>query len=101
MTRLNLDALFRAGALALLAGCERKTPSDAQTPANADPIATSASAKESISPNEARPQPKTDKVQISGGRFMMGNKDEVDATPHEIVISPFLMDKHLVTQEQY
>jgi sulfatase modifying factor 1 len=31
----------------------------------------------------------------------MGDKDEVDAPPHEVTVSPFLMDRHLVTQEQY
>ncbi len=40
-------------------------------------------------------------VLIPGGRFMMGDEDEVDATPHEVVVSSFYMDKYLVTQEQY
>jgi len=40
-------------------------------------------------------------VSIPGGPFTMGDKDEPDATPHEVVVSPFLMDKYLVTQEQY
>ena len=31
----------------------------------------------------------------------MGDKDEVDAPPHEVVVSPFLIDQYLVTQEQY
>jgi len=101
MNRLNIAALVLAGTLALLAGCERKTPGDVRTPANADPTAPSASAKESAGTNETRSEIKTEMVQIPGGRFMMGNKDEVDATPHEVVLSPFFMDKHLVTQEQY
>ena len=32
---------------------------------------------------------------------MMGDKDEVDATPHEVVVSAFCIDKHLITQAQY
>jgi formylglycine-generating enzyme required for sulfatase activity len=40
-------------------------------------------------------------VLIAGGPFTMGDKDEPDAPPHEVGVSSFLMDKHLVTQEQY
>ena len=31
----------------------------------------------------------------------MGDKEEVDAAPHEVVVSPFYIDKNLVTQERY
>ncbi len=31
----------------------------------------------------------------------MGDKDEVDAPPHEVTISPFYMDINLVTQERF
>jgi formylglycine-generating enzyme required for sulfatase activity len=40
-------------------------------------------------------------VLIKGGKFTMGEKDEVDAPPHEVTVSSFLMDKYLVTQEQF
>ncbi len=40
-------------------------------------------------------------VQLPGGRFTMGTQEEPDANPHEVVVSPFYMDKYLVTQEQY
>jgi len=40
-------------------------------------------------------------VLLPGGRFTMGDKDEADATPHEVSVSPFYIDTHLVTQEQY
>lgn len=40
-------------------------------------------------------------VLIAAGRFTMGDKDEPDATPHEVTVGSFYMDKHLVTQEQY
>ena len=40
-------------------------------------------------------------VRIPGGRFIMGEKDEVDAAPHEVVVSSFSIDKYLVTQEEF
>ena len=40
-------------------------------------------------------------VPIPAGKFLMGDKDEVDAPPHEVSVSAFLMDKHLVTQDQF
>src|SRR5947207_1873808 len=43
----------------------------------------------------------TDVVSIPAGKFMMGDKDEVDAPPHEVSVSAFLMDKHLITQDQF
>ena len=43
----------------------------------------------------------TEMVQVPGGKFMMGDKDEVDAQPHEVTVSSFYMDRHLVTQEQF
>ncbi len=43
----------------------------------------------------------TNLVRIAGGTFTMGDKDEVDAPPHEVVVSPFEMDRFLVTQEHY
>jgi len=32
---------------------------------------------------------------------MMGDKEEVDAPPHEVAVNSFLMDRYLVTQEQF
>jgi formylglycine-generating enzyme required for sulfatase activity len=40
-------------------------------------------------------------IHIPGGRFTMGDQSEIDAAPHEVVISPFYMDKNLVTQAEY
>jgi formylglycine-generating enzyme required for sulfatase activity len=40
-------------------------------------------------------------VSIPSGKFMMGDKEEVDSPQHEVTISAFLMDKRLVTQDQY
>src|ERR1041385_8562055 len=40
-------------------------------------------------------------VKVPGGRFMMGDANEVDAPVHEVAVSSFYIDKYLVTQEQY
>ena len=40
-------------------------------------------------------------VRIPGGNFVMGDKTQADASPHEVAVSSFYMDKYLVTQEQY
>lgn len=69
-------------AVMFLSGCERKTATE-------DP-------KSSATPVKAE-----EMVQIPGGKFMMGEKDEADASPHEVAISAFLMDANLVTQEQF
>ncbi len=75
--------------LVLLQGCERKTPEEGSTTSTNVPAQTAAgSAPETM-------------VLIPGGTFTMGDKDEPDATPHEVTVSLFYMDKHLVTQEQY
>lgn len=44
---------------------------------------------------------KMEMVKIAGGRFVMGDKEQSDARPHEVTVSPFMMDKYLVTQEAY
>ena len=75
-------------ALALLPSCERK-------PAEDVPNGGAAPSKENASQSAAEP------VLITGGKFTMGDKDEVDAPLHEVTVSSFLMDANLVTQEQY
>jgi formylglycine-generating enzyme required for sulfatase activity len=40
-------------------------------------------------------------VQIPAGKFIMGDKDEVDAPPHEVIVDAFLMDARLVTQDLF
>jgi formylglycine-generating enzyme required for sulfatase activity len=40
-------------------------------------------------------------ARLPAGHFLMGDPDEVDATPHEIAVSSFFLDKYLVTQEQF
>jgi formylglycine-generating enzyme required for sulfatase activity len=40
-------------------------------------------------------------VQIPAGRFMMGDPNEVDAPPHEVMLSSCYLDKYLITQDQF
>jgi formylglycine-generating enzyme required for sulfatase activity len=75
-------------AFALLQGCARKAP-EGGSKTTSSPAGKTAG------------ESQIEMVRIPGGRFMMGDKDEVDATPHEVVVNPFYIDKHLVTQEQY
>lgn len=72
----------------LFYGCKRKVPGDAVE-------APSPSAGESTTESGA------EMVKLSGGRFLMGDENEIDATPHEVVLSPFCTDKNLVTQAEY
>jgi sulfatase modifying factor 1 len=72
--------------LALL-GCEREAPKTKPTPTNAA-TATVATAE-------------TQMVRMPAGTFTMGDRNEVDAPPHSVAVSAFLMDKCPVTQRQY
>ncbi len=47
------------------------------------------------------PAPSDAMVAIPAGKFVMGDKDEADAPPHEVTVSAFLMDRTLVTQEHF
>src|ERR1043165_2892359 len=87
-------ALIVSSALILLSGCERKT-------ANNVPNAPAALLQENAAPDQRSKDAKADMVLIAGGKFIMGDKEQVDATPHEVVVSAFLMDRHLVIQERY
>ena len=87
--------------LALLGGCDRTTSNDAAKTSNATSGAPDARPTTSAGTNQIGADFKGGMVQIDGGRFSMGDKNEVDAPLHEVVVSPFSIDKHLVTQEQY
>ena len=80
-------------AIGFLVGCDPKSSSETPTPAVA-------AQKQIASTNQTASAP-AEMVQIPGGKFMMGDKDEVDAPLHEVEVSSFLMDTHLVTQEQF
>jgi len=88
MKRVIAVVFLLFAALALLQGCERKAPNNSSPSPGAGP-------------SETRTGPEIETVRLPGGQFMMGDKDEVDAKPHEVVVSSFYVDKYLVTQEQY
>ena len=110
LSSLRWPALL--GAVVLLSACGQK-PADSAT--SAPPVAPPKSASPTPSPAPppaasaatnapAAPAPSassTALVPIPAGKFLMGDKDEVDAPPHEVSVSAFLMDKHLVTQDQF
>ena len=74
--------------LTLFCGCKRKAPQE-----------TSGTPGPSADQSEIGSG--AEMVLIPGGRFLMGDAKEIDATPHEVVLSPFYMDKNLVTQAEY
>lgn len=88
MKHFIIAVLLISGALALLQGCKRKAPTGSAKAAGDGPTETATASG-------------IEMVQLPGGRFTMGDKDEVDAKPHEVVVSSFHIDKYLVTQEQY
>lgn len=77
----------------------------AKAPAPSATVAPSNSAPAPAAVAVASPAPAvataSDAVRVAGGKFLMGDKDEVDAPPHEVTVRSFLMDRNLVTQEQY
>ena len=95
-----LSTVLVSTTLVLLTACDRNTSTNAQKPSDAAP-AEQASAQKGAAVSNSEPVNASAMVLIKGGKFMMGDKDEVDATPHEVVVTSFLMDKHLVTQEQF
>jgi formylglycine-generating enzyme required for sulfatase activity len=84
-------AMFAAAAF--LQGCERKA---ATGETKAPPAASNEAATASPATDRA-----PEMVPIPAGKFIMGDKDEVDAPPHEVVVDAFLMDAHLVTQDLF
>jgi sulfatase modifying factor 1 len=74
-------AFLLGGTLVLLDGCGRKAPEDAS--------------------KETKIESQTQMVLLADGLFTMGDENEVDAPPHEVLISSFYIDRYLVTQEQY
>src|SRR5713101_380062 len=98
---LKVAAFVVPVTLALIAGCERETANDAARTSDANLAAPNARPKASAATNQTGTDAKADMVQIPGGRFTMGDKNEVDAPLHEVVVGPFSIDKHLVTQKQF
>ncbi len=94
MKRSFVSGLTFATILTLLPACSPEN-STQQTKA---PEATAAS---NGPPNQAKAAARPAMAQITGGRFLMGDKEQVDAPPHEVVVSTFWIDRHLVTQHEY
>ena len=87
MRRQFLAVLFLSGVLVVQPGCKRRAPQDEL--ASAD------------TPAQAVTGTGIEMVQIPGGQFIMGDEEEIDAPPHEVVLRSFYMDATLVTQAQY
>ena len=87
--------------LASLPGCDR--PAAPPTTAAAAPAPAAGTPSTSAATPTAAPAPTNAPamVLIAGGKFSMGDPTEVDAPPHEVVVRSFLMDRNLVTQEQF
>ena len=85
MKHCVIAAFLLVGTLALLPGCKRQVPANAPSDA----------------PNKSKTESGVEMVRLAGGRFIMGDQKEVDATPHGVVVSSFYIDKHLVTQAEY
>jgi formylglycine-generating enzyme required for sulfatase activity len=76
------------GLVGLLTGCGSKSTNEKATATKSEPQSPAVASG-------------TDMIQIAAGRFVMGDKGEADAAPHEVSVSAFMMDKYLVTQELY
>src|SRR5437588_5525332 len=74
-------------ALALLAGCQRDSSNLVAMTADANSTAPNAQPKTSSDTNPTGTYLKVQMVQIAGGRVRMGDKNEVDAPLHEVVVS--------------
>ncbi len=95
MIKRRIPALLAlAGALSVFPVSADKTPIGNSEPTSAGPPGATIA-------HQAGPEPKAELIPIPGGRFLMGDRDEVDAPPHEVSVSPFFIDKYLVTQAQY
>jgi formylglycine-generating enzyme required for sulfatase activity len=97
----HLAALLLLFTLALLAGCDRKASSGSAKSQDAAVSAPQKNQSTEVAGSGAVATNATEMVKIPGGKFIMGDKDEVDAPPHEVVVGSFFMDRHLVTQEQF
>ena len=96
--QMSLVRLVSAGfLLVLLPACDRpSTDTDATVQANKSAPASSAAIA-----GRTQSSQNPSMVKIPAGRFKMGDASEVDAPPHEVAISEFLLDSFLVTQDQF
>ena len=77
MKHYFIAAFLLPGTLVLLQGCKHKAQNDAPND----------------TPGETKTESRTQMVLIPGGRFTMGVENEIDAKPHQVVVSSFYIDK--------
>jgi formylglycine-generating enzyme required for sulfatase activity len=80
-------------AAGLLSGCERTSSKEESDQASLPHRSATTNVPASDS-NSAM-------LKIPAGRFMMGEPSEADSPPHEVILSAFLLDKYLVTQDLF
>jgi formylglycine-generating enzyme required for sulfatase activity len=80
-------------AVGLLSGCERTSSKEESDQASLPHHSATTNAPASDS-NSAM-------LKIPAGRFMMGEPSEADSPAHEVILSAFLLDKYLVTQDLF
>ena len=90
-----VGALVSAGLLFWM-GCER-----AQETEGSKSKSATATPEQSASVANNSPALPAGMVRIPAGQFLMGDKEQTDAALHTVAISEFLMDKTLVTQDQF
>ena len=94
------NVVWVAVLLEIVLGCDRQVPQAPRDGQQSRTLVSNTVSKLNVAKEEA-----VDKVQVErlipGGRFVMGTKDEVDAKPHEVVVSAFYMDLNLVSQALY
>ena len=97
--KMPLSALVLSVSLAVLSGCQRSDKTDEPGPVAKATNAPSAPSAPSLhAAASAASTNSVEMVQIPAGRFIMGDKEEPDATPHEVSVSSFYIDKYPVTQ---
>jgi formylglycine-generating enzyme required for sulfatase activity len=87
-------ALALCFALAFLPACQREAPKQSAPAQNNNP-------PQSAHGKGAGTRTSSEMAFIPAGRFLMGDKTQADAAPHQVAVSSFYMDKYLVTQEEY
>jgi formylglycine-generating enzyme required for sulfatase activity len=98
--------LLATALLCICSACERKSPPNAAapTPASSAPAAVATPKLSPVPAPASAPASvpsASGMVQVRAGHFGMGDKSESDAAPHEVSVSAFLIDTHLVTQEKF
>ncbi len=93
-------ALLLPGLLAILAACGRDAPGT-DTPAADSRRPPPAPASQTTLASQTSTNAGPEMVHLSAGRFLMGDRTQVDAPPHEVEVSAFDIDQYLVTQVEY